>query len=174
MTYLKASKAPIRMLAAAPCNAGQLVVAQEISRLPSKPKILVAAQDKALLSSLVFALEQEGYETRSFGDLSLMLSETAETLAASDCIVIDQDLVDAHHRDLVLPACIDETRTRVILLTAHPTLVRLNRSLGTVAVRLVEKPLLGSALADTIRSALGSRDRQQDGQTATGRANRST
>ena len=118
--------------------------------MPAPPTIYIAAADKALASSLVFALELEGYVTRAFGSLAELSSER---LGANDCIIVDQEVLDAA-RSATTGPMLDRAGCSIILMTGQPTLLRISQVLGRRPVHFVEKPLLGSVLTDAVRQAL--------------------
>ena len=115
--------------------------------------VFIVDDDLAVLNSLKFALEIEGFPVRIFGAAEEILT-IGEKLRRG-CLVIDYNLPTMN--GLVL---LDRLRERgisipAILITsnASPTLKREAASAG---VSIVEKPLLGGALTDAIREMAAS------------------
>lgn len=118
---------------------------------PIPPSVTLVDDDPALLNALTFSLEVDGFAVRCFDSAEALLEAGP---IDHGCLVIDErldssigglDLVDIlRRRGSRLPA---------ILITTNPKpeLVRRAASAGTP---IVEKPLLGTALATAIRQAL--------------------
>jgi DNA-binding NtrC family response regulator len=121
------------------------------SDLPAAVTVLVAVGDGVLADSLRFSLELEGYEIKFCDEHSLL-----GVIAAHETprlLVLDQDIFT---RMALRPGdCQFEAfGVPVILMVGNAT----NRLLACAAAagvsRLVEKPLLGGALCDAIRTEL--------------------
>jgi FixJ family two-component response regulator len=119
---------------------------------PADPPVVYVIDDNpAVLASLEFALELEGFLVRT--------STTGEELAGAvqpewACLVVDYNLSPGNGLDLI-----DDLRRRgiawpAILMTTAPS-PALRRRAAEADVRIVEKPLLGNALVDTIKQAFG-------------------
>lgn len=119
----------------------------------TKPIIFVVDDDPAVRNSLKFALELEGYRVRLCADASALLG--AADLPRSQCLVIDLKLPGTDGLDLL-----DELRRRnitapAVLITSHPSRnVRERAARGGIPI--IEKPLLGNALSDSIRHAVAA------------------
>jgi FixJ family two-component response regulator len=118
--------------------------------------VFVVDDDLAVLNSLKFALEIEGFPVRIFAAPEDILA-TGEKLRRG-CLVIDYNLPTMNGL-----ALLDRLRDRgisipAILITsdAGPTLRRQAASAG---VAIVEKPLLGGALTDAIGKIARSSER---------------
>jgi FixJ family two-component response regulator len=115
--------------------------------------VLVADDDLAVRESLKFALGLEGLEVQACdGGADLLMHPR---LLRADCLILD------HHMPLMSGfAVLARLRTLncpvpVILLTDHTTdALRLRATLAGVR-HIVEKPLLDSALIDSIQDILG-------------------
>jgi FixJ family two-component response regulator len=118
-----------------------------------RPEVLVVVGDPAVRASMQFALETEGLAVR-------VLATGADLLAIHrwprrGCLVIDQNLPGMDGVDLI-----DRLRDRgiampTILLAAFPDRTLKQRAAAT-GTMVVEKPLLGSALTEALRTALAS------------------
>lgn len=123
----------------------------EGSNLPAAVTVLVAVGDGVLADSLRFSLELEGYEIKVCDEHSL------PRLMASDeppaLLVLDEDIFA---RMALHPGGgqFGTFRLPVILMVEHATSRMLARAEAAGVARLVEKPLLGTALFDAIRTEL--------------------
>lgn len=115
--------------------------------------VLVIDDDAAVLASLKFSLEVEGYAV-------IATSRGAEALAdvslpRAGCLVVDFDLPDFDGL-----AVLDGFRRRgidwpAILIASDPTPTILRRA-DAFGVTVIEKPLFGNALLDAIRAAFSA------------------
>lgn len=114
--------------------------------------ILIAVGDGVLADSLRFSLELEGFNTR-FCDEHSLLSLMSAPCVHGACLVLDQDvflrIVDEQESGLFADRGIP-----VILMVSQKT-DRVLAGAGAAGVtEVVEKPLLGSVMFDTIRQVL--------------------
>ena len=108
--------------------------------------VIIAVGDSVLAESLRFSLELEGYETR------VCKPPIEQPAGLRTCVLVDQDVFGT----------LWEKRGEVLTRFGLPTVLMVNQrtprlmdhasALGVTAV--IEKPLLGSALFDAIRSVL--------------------
>ena len=110
--------------------------------------VFVVDDDLAVLNSLKFALEIDGFLVRIFAAPEEILT-TGEKLR-DGCLVIDYNLPTMN--GLVL---LDRLRERgisipAILITSNAG-AALRRQAASAGVSIVEKPLLGGALTEAIR-----------------------
>lgn len=112
--------------------------------MAARPTVLVVASKPAMLRSLRFALEAEGYEV----DTVTQLAEcSAPDCGCVEVVIIDQDaLVDPANPAAEL-AGIDHP---VILLVE-----RMKRKPSRARLRVIEKPPLGRDLLDAVADAVG-------------------
>ncbi len=115
--------------------------------------VFVVDDDDAVLNSLRFTLEIEGYAVRLFSSDKALLDEPV--LPDSGCLVLDLKLPD---RDGL--AVLAELRGRgvtmpAILITSVPT-ESIRRRAAEAGVPIVEKPIFGNGLIDTIRAAFSA------------------
>lgn len=115
------------------------------------PKILLVDDDSALLDALRFSLELEGFEVETFSSGEALLLRDAPPEDA--CLVLDEKLPGVgglatlrqlRERNVGLPA---------LLITSHPN-PALRAAAAKAGVRIVEKPLMGDALVESIRTAM--------------------
>lgn len=120
---------------------------------PPAPVLLVVDDDAAVLNSLKFCLEIEGYVVRLYADSVKILNEP--DLPGFGCLVIDYHLPDMTGIELLAKLRSEGVKLPAILITGHPGLSQRRRA-AEAGLTIVEKPLLGNGLAEAIRRALGS------------------
>jgi DNA-binding NtrC family response regulator len=123
------------------------------SEVAQAETILIAVGDGVLADSLRFSLELEGFETR-FCDEQSLLPVMAAPCVHGACVVLDQDVftrvVEGKGAGLFA-----ERGMPVILMVSQST-ERVRSSAAAAGVtELLEKPLLGGILFDTIYQVLG-------------------
>jgi two-component system, LuxR family, response regulator FixJ len=111
--------------------------------------VVIVDDDAALLGSLKFSLELEGFAIRAYPDAEAVLASAEAGKAA--CIVVDYKLPGMNGLELL-----HEMRTRgiaapAILITTAPGAALRDRA-ARDGVILVEKPLFGNALSESIRN----------------------
>lgn len=116
--------------------------------------VLIAVGDGTLADSMRFSLELEGYETR-FCDEHALSPLLRAPCIRSACVVLDQDVFSrvAEAGDSQLPC---DPCVPVILMVSQKTerLMAKARTGGVTTV--LEKPILGGVLLETIRQAIES------------------
>jgi FixJ family two-component response regulator len=117
------------------------------------PTVLLVDDDDAVLNSLRFALEIEGYKVRLYPSDRELLREPR--FPETGCLVIDLRLperdglvalAELRERGMTLPA---------ILITTDPS-DAVRRRAADAGVAIVEKPILGNGLVDTIRAMVSA------------------
>ncbi len=114
--------------------------------------VLVIDDDPAVLGSLKFSLEIEGFSVRCYDSPAAFL--TAGDLPLRACLVVDQQLPGISGLDLL--ASLDAERRAAmpaILITSYPS-ATLRGKAEAVGVRIVEKPLLSNALSEAIMQVM--------------------
>jgi FixJ family two-component response regulator len=113
--------------------------------------IAVVEDDLAVLNSLEFSLEAEGFDVRPFDHVKSALA--SPEVREADCLVIDYALPDGdglsllrslRRRGVVCPA---------IIIASTPS-IRCRREAEAAGAPLVEKPLIDDRLGELIRGAL--------------------
>jgi two-component system response regulator FixJ len=113
----------------------------------------VVDDDPAVRNSLKFSLELEGLSVGVYAGADELLQDA--DLARFGCLIIDQHMPGRSGLDLVADLRTRQIRVPVILITSHPSRALIAQS-EKAGVPIVEKPLLGDALLDKIRSLLAS------------------
>ena len=113
----------------------------------------VVDDDPAVRNSLKFSLEIEGFAVGVYAGADELLRES--DLSRFRCLVIDQHMPGLRGLDLVAELRDRRVPVPVILITTHPSRA-LVAPAEKAAVPIVEKPLLGNALLDEIRSLMAS------------------
>jgi two-component system response regulator FixJ len=119
--------------------------------LATDPTVLIVDDDPAVLGSLRFALEVEGYRVRTYASGDAILSDDALPLVG--CLVVDFHIPGGDGLDVIDRLRAREVDMPAILITSAPP-VALVRRAAAAGVPIIEKPLLGAALSDGIHRAL--------------------
>lgn len=116
-----------------------------------KPVIAVVEDDQAVLQSLAFDFEAQGYEVRLFKNAMEMLDHPG--LGEIDCLVLDYTLPDINGAALLGRLRVRGVRCPAVFIASTPT-ARCLRDVAAADAPLIEKPLLGSELAERVRALL--------------------
>jgi FixJ family two-component response regulator len=116
------------------------------------PLILIVDDDAAVLNSLGFLLEAEGFKVRALGDVGELL--LSEPMPDPDCLVLDYCMPVMNGLDVLRWLREKNIRAPAILITGRPDLKLCNRALEAGFAKVVEKPLLGIRIADDIREVM--------------------
>ena len=119
---------------------------------PSSPRavVIVVDDDRAVRNSLKFSLEVEGFAVRAYACAGDLLNAPIPPVCA--CFVVDQILPGMSGLDLITRLRERQISTPAILITTHPNAAITERA-KRADIRVIEKPLLGNALVDSIRAA---------------------
>ena len=112
--------------------------------------MLVVDDDSAVGNSLKFVLEVEGFQVRVFSSAEELLNE--DSLPDASCLVVDYYMPGMNGLELVAHLRDRNVLIPAILITPAPSQNLRNRA-AAAGVPIVEKPLLGSRLLDSIREA---------------------
>jgi FixJ family two-component response regulator len=120
---------------------------------PTTPRdiVLVIDDDSAVLASLKFALEIEGFVVEAFRSAEELLERQLMPLPA--CLVVDYWLPEMDGVELVSRLRARGVETPAVLITTDPP-SHVRQKAGEAGLAIVEKPLLGNALAEAIRSVV--------------------
>jgi len=118
-----------------------------------KRTVIVIGDDLAVRNSLKFWLAIEGLTVRGYATGAELLS--AGELGRCDCLVIDEN-VPSSGLHLIAELRGWHFSGPAILIASHPSLSLRNQA-EKAGIPIVEKPLLGNGLLDTIRNVTGNR-----------------
>ena len=113
--------------------------------------ILAIDDDDAVRASLKFVLEVEGFAVEAYGSGEEMLSSPQMRRAA--CLLVDYHLPGIDGVALVSALRDRGVGCPAILMTTDPP-AEARRRATDAGGTFIEKPLLGNALAETIRAAV--------------------
>ena len=116
----------------------------------AKDVVLVVDDDPAVLSSLEFALQTEGFAVTTYATGHELLQ--CQQVPTRGCFVIDYYLPGMNGLEVAMALRARRINLPIILITTHPTRT-LRHSAAAEGIDIVEKPLLGNALSETIRAA---------------------
>ena len=114
----------------------------------------VIGGDLAVRHALKFWLELEGLTVRSYVSGAEFLE--AGELTPCDCLIVDDKIPETSGLQLIADLRGLNFDAPAILVASQPTLA-LRKQAEKVGVSIVEKPLLGNGLLDTIRDATRGR-----------------
>jgi two-component system response regulator FixJ len=123
---------------------------------PAKPTVFVVDDDAAVLGSLRFLLETDGFAVRTFRNATALLS--ARGAPSADCYVIDYKMPDINGIELATRLRRSDRDAPVILITGYPDENISARAAAAGVKDVVLKPLLDESLVKRIRSAIQNRD----------------
>ncbi len=118
-----------------------------VSRPP--PLILVVDDDTAVLNSLGFMLETEGFEVRAFSDIGELLR--ADSIHDANCLVVDYLMPAMNGFDVLRSLRKRQITAPAVLMTASPDKTLAGRAAAAGFARVVEKPHLDDELVRAIR-----------------------
>ena len=124
----------------------------------AKPTVYVVDDDVAVLGSLRFLLETDGFAVRTFRNGTALLNAAHDPSA--DCYVIDYKMPDINGIDLAGRLRKSDARAPVILITGYPDENISTRAAVAGVKDVVLKPLLDESLIKRIRCAI--QDRSED------------
>jgi len=110
--------------------------------------VIVIGDDPAVRNSLKFWLEVEGLTVRSYASGAELLA--AGDLTRCDCLVIDENFPAISGLNLIAQLRDRDFSAPAILVTSQSSLSLRNQA-DKAGVPIVEKPLLGNGLLETIR-----------------------
>lgn len=121
------------------------------SPLSDRPLVVIADDDAALCAALEFSLEAEGYAVETCGSGEALLLKDLPLARA--CLVIDERLPGVTGLDALAQLRRRGVRLPAFVITSNPGPVT-RANADALGAPIVEKPLLGDALLDRIRSVL--------------------
>ena len=117
----------------------------------NRGRVIVVEDDPAVVRSLKFALELEGYEVLSFPDAERLLS--VDLPPGRACLVVDVRLPRLDGIEAVRVLRERGVELPTVIMPTAPT-ADMRRRAASVHAPIVEKPLLGDELMRAIHNAL--------------------
>lgn len=118
----------------------------------AKHTVYVVDDDAAVLGSLRFLLETDGFAVRTFRNGTALLN--AVRTPGADCYVIDYKMPDINGIDLASRLRKSNMQAPVILITGYPDENISTRAAAAGVKDVMLKPLLDDSLVKRIRSMI--------------------
>ena len=115
------------------------------------PMLLLVDDDPAVLASLIFSLELEGFAVDAFDSGETVVARNR--LARHACLVLDYRLSGIDGLSLLKLLRERGETCPAVIITSNPTRAMRQRTTEAGAV-LIEKPLLGDSLTTAIRQLI--------------------
>ena len=135
-------------------------MASTASPIVATPVVYVIDDDDAVLGSLRFLLETDGFAVRTFRNATALLNATSPS--AADCYVIDYKMPDIDGITLARRLRQSAGDTPVILITGYPDGQISARATAAGVRDVILKPLLDESLVRCIRQAIQDRTGLRD------------
>ena len=119
--------------------------------LAPPPMLLLVDDDPAVLASLIFSLELEGFAVDAFDSGETVVARNR--LARHACLVLDYRLSGIDGLSLLSLLRERGETCPAVIITSNPTRAMRQRTTEAGAV-LIEKPLLGDSLTTAIRQLI--------------------
>lgn len=123
---------------------------QQTHALSRQRAVLVVDDDPAILGSLKFSLEIEGYAVRTYPTARSLLADTEPKGRA--CVVIDYNLPEGDAFSVLADLRAHGVDGPAIIITTNPG-PQLRRRADAAGIPIVEKPLFGNALIEALGAA---------------------
>ena len=125
--------------------------------MTSAPLLLLVDDDPAVLASLQFSLELEGFVVEAFDSGETLMAQVS--LANPSCLVLDYRLPGVDGLSLLQALRERGESCPAVIITSNPTRSVRQRTTDAGAV-LIEKPLLSNGLTAAIRALIkGAKER---------------
>ena len=118
----------------------------------SVPMLVVIDDDLAVLASLMFSFELEGFEVAAFDSAETLLAQA--NVKNPDCLVIDYRLPGIDGLKLLRRLRERGVACPAVIITSNPTRSVRQRT-NDAGAMLIEKPLLSDGLYVAIRRLIG-------------------
>jgi two-component system, LuxR family, response regulator FixJ len=112
--------------------------------------IFVIDDDPAILASLKFALEIEGYAVHTYTSAKALIADA--THKRHGCLVLDYNLAEQNGLQVLAELRQRGVTMPAIMITTNPG-PHLRVRAAAASVSIVEKPLMGNTLIDAIHTA---------------------
>ncbi len=120
------------------------------SVLTAERPIFVIDDDPAILASLKFALEIEGYAVHTYTSAKALIADASRKRRG--CLVLDYNLAEENGLQVLAELRQRGVTMPAIIITTNPG-PHLRVRAAAASVSIVEKPLISNTLIDAIRTA---------------------
>ncbi len=117
----------------------------------SLPVVVIVDDDEAVLGSLKFAFEIEGFVVRAYSTWNEVFDDAG--FANCTCLIIDHKVPGLDGLGLIAALRTGRIAAPVVLITNQPTRGLRERA-AKAGVPIVEKPLLAKKLLERVRDAI--------------------
>jgi FixJ family two-component response regulator len=117
--------------------------------LGRRPTVVIVEDDSPLSGALIFALEAEGFDVRTYAAATPLI----ERPVIADCLVVDLRLPDMDGLSLIAKLRERGIKAPAILITTNPD-ERCRGAANDAGVQIVEKPLIDGELRRRIAEAI--------------------
>jgi FixJ family two-component response regulator len=121
--------------------------------MTTAPLLLLVEDDPAVLASLRFSLELEGFEVEAFDSGETVMAQPS--LAEPACLVIDYRLPGMDGLSLLQALRQGGKTCPAVIITSNPTR-RVRQRTSDAGAVLIEKPLLSDGLTAAIHRLIGT------------------
>jgi two-component system, LuxR family, response regulator FixJ len=125
-----------------------------------RPLVAVVEDDRAVLNSLEFALQAQGYHVCAFE--SAARAGDSDEIMESDCIVVDYAMPGLSGVELLAKLRTRGLTCPAIVIASNPH-AKCRREVLAAGASLIEKPLIGDGLLGHIRRGLTASDERRLG-----------
>jgi two-component system response regulator FixJ len=126
--------------------------------IEERRSVFVVDDDPAVLHSLKFALELEGYSVSVYHDADEVLAET--DFPERGCLIVDYQLPGMNGLDMLAELRARGTTTPAVLVISGRN-ARLADRAAAANIPIVEKPLLGNTLNQALDAVFDGRSKTQ-------------
>lgn len=126
---------------------------EQVRPVQENDTVVVVDDDPAVCSSLAFALGVDGFQVQTYGSGAELLAQ--ERMPARGCVVIDYFLPGMNGLELAIALRRRQVSLPIILITTDPNRA-VRESAAAQGIEIIEKPLLGNSLSESIRAAVRS------------------
>ena len=120
------------------------------------PLVIIVDEDEAMLGSLKFALEIEGFAVRAYSTWNGVFDDAG--FSDCVCLIIDQKLPGLDGIGLVSALRKGRVAAPVVVISGEPTTMLRDRA-ARLGVPIVEKPLVGTKLLERVRDVVARHPR---------------
>lgn len=114
-------------------------------------RVILIERDPELRNALAFSLDLEGFKVQSAGAINGL--DLAVSAQAADCLVIAHDPGNIDAFDALLRVANVQSHLPTIVLATNPSTLFRSRT-AEIGAHLIEKPLIGDALSNALRSLI--------------------